>query len=91
MQLIPCPWCGERNESEFLNGGPLKAPRPDDAAGIAEAEWIDRLIVAPNPKGPLVEKWWHLRGCGLWFTLTRDTLTHEIVAHSKETSVGARR
>ncbi|MDE0284484.1 MAG: sarcosine oxidase subunit delta, partial [Gammaproteobacteria bacterium] len=21
MLLIPCPWCGPRNEDEFLNGG----------------------------------------------------------------------
>lgn len=78
MLAIPCPWCGVRNETEFINGGPKKPRRPDSAADIDDAAWVDRLTVGPNPMGPLVEKWWHVRGCGRWFALTRDTLTHEV-------------
>ena len=78
MLRIPCPWCGERDEGEFICGGPKKARRPEDASQMSEENWIAYLTVAPNPRGPMVEKWCHWRGCGRWFTLTRDTLTHAI-------------
>lgn len=78
MLTIPCPWCGTRNESEFLCGGPQRPVRPDDAAALTADAWIDRLTVRPNPKGPLTELWWHRRGCGRWFALERDTLTHAV-------------
>ena len=65
---------------EFVNGGPTKPRRPDSTADFGDDAWVERLTVGPNPKGPLAEKWWHARGCGRWFTLTRDTLTHTISA-----------
>ena len=78
MLQITCPFCGVRNESEFLHGGVAKPPRPDNPGELSEDEWIYRLIVSDNPTGPLKEKWWHVRGCGQWVTIVRDTLTHEI-------------
>jgi sarcosine oxidase subunit delta len=33
-----------------------------------------------NPRGLHFERWLHLYGCGLWFHIARDTLTHEIKA-----------
>lgn len=84
MLKIPCPFCGERNESEFVHGGALKPRRPDNAGEIAERDWIDYLTVPPNPIGPLRERWWHLRGCGSWFTLTRDTLSHDLLDDDAE-------
>ena len=79
MLLIPCPHCGERNESEFVNGGPVRARRPDDPRALDDAAWVDWLTVVPNPMGPVREKWWHRLGCGAWFTVTRDTVTHAVV------------
>jgi heterotetrameric sarcosine oxidase delta subunit len=79
MLQITCPFCGPRNESEFVHGGPAKPRRPENVAGIGDAHWVDYLTVPVNPQGPLREKWWHLRGCGRWVTLTRDTVTHDII------------
>ena len=79
MLKIPCPFCGPRNETEFAHGGPLKARRPDDAAAFDEQAWIEYLTVPDNPLGPVRERWWHVRGCGQWFTITRDTRTHDLI------------
>jgi len=78
MLLITCPFCGKRNESEFIHGGPVGSDRPDPDA-VSDAEWVEYLTVTPNPLGPVQEKWWHARGCGEWFTIWRDTRTHDIV------------
>jgi len=80
MLLIDCPWCGARHESEFENAGPVRTPRPADASALSEVEWLDYLMVRPNPAGILRERWWHARGCGQWFELSRDTVTHAILA-----------
>lgn len=79
MLLIACPHCGPRNESEFLHGGPARAARPEDPGAMSDAQWVDYLTVPDNPMGPVREKWWHVRGCGAWLTLRRDTLTHAIL------------
>ena len=78
MMQIPCPFCGPRNEIEFSFGGPVKPPRPDPAA-VSDEEWAAWLTQVPNPLGPVEEQWWHVRGCGTWLTIWRDTRTHEIV------------
>ncbi len=91
MLLIPCPHCGPRNESEFQHGGPARRTRPD-AAGVLDdalngilddAQWVDYLTVPHNPMGPVDEKWWHVRGCGAWLILTRDTVTHQILGEAR--------
>ncbi|MDH3634909.1 MAG: sarcosine oxidase subunit delta [Gammaproteobacteria bacterium] len=79
MLKIICPFCGPRNESEFIHGGPLKPRRTDDPGQLSEPQWIEYLTVPPNPIGPIDERWWHVRGCGRWITIRRDTLTHEIL------------
>ncbi len=79
MLKIPCPFCGDRYESEFAHGGPVKSRRPDSTSEIRDRDWVEYLTVPPNPIGPVEERWWHVRGCGSWFTLTRDTATHELL------------
>ncbi len=79
MLKIPCPFCGPRNETEFVHGGPLKERRPENTAEIDDGAWVEYLTVPHNPLGPVRERWWHVRGCGLWFTLTRDTRSHDLV------------
>lgn len=32
-----------------------------------------------NPMGEHAERWCHSFGCGQWFNVLRDTVTHEIV------------
>ncbi len=78
MLLIDCPFCGKRNESEFVYGGPAMPARPADPSALDDAHWVDHLTVPPNPMGPVEERWWHLRGCGSWLTIRRDTVTHAI-------------
>lgn len=80
MLLIPCPNCGPRLESEFINGGPARPRRPDDPGALDDEAWVDYLLVPSNPMGPVKEKWYHVRGCGAWFHITRDTVTHDILA-----------
>jgi len=79
MLLITCPFCGPRNETEFVHGGPLKKIRPRAPDQLSDQEWVEYLTVPQNPIGPVEERWWHVRGCGKWLTITRDTLTHDII------------
>ncbi len=78
MMNIPCPFCGLRNEVEFAYGGPVTQDRPDPNA-VSEEEWVAYLTQTPNPLGPVEERWWHVKGCGSWLTIWRDTRTHDIV------------
>ena len=62
MLLIPCPWCGERDETEFRYGGEAHGSRinPDD---VDDAAWADYLYMRNNPKGIFAERWVHQAGC----------------------------
>ena len=78
MLLIPCPWCGPRDQVEFTYGGDAAARRPADPAALTDAEWSNRLYLRDNPRGPHRELWQHHAGCRRWLVVTRDTLTHAI-------------
>ena len=78
MMLIPCPWCGRRNQVEFTYGGDATVRRPPPDA--PEAAWVDYVYFRDNPAGPLDELWYHGGGCRSWFHVLRDTRTHEILA-----------
>jgi sarcosine oxidase, subunit delta len=78
--LIPCPWCGDREDIEFRYGGPSEIAYPKDPEAVDDAAWARFLFIRPNPKGRLPERWVHTAGCRRWLTLTRDTITHEITS-----------
>ena len=78
MQLIECPWCGPRNEIEFHYGGQAGVPYPEAPATLTDEEWSRFLFVRDNPKGLFHERWCHSAGCRRWFSLHRDTVTHEM-------------
>ena len=78
MLLIPCPWCGERDEIEFSYGGQAGVPYPADPEALSDEQWAELLFVRDNPKGRFAERWVHTHGCRRWFDLVRNTLTHEI-------------
>ena len=78
MLLIPCPWCGKRDESEFTCGGEAHIGRPPDPDALDDAAWADYLFMRANPKGRHCELWCHSRGCGRWFNVVRHTVTHDI-------------
>ena len=78
MLLIPCPWCGPRNEDEFLNGGEAGKRRPANPAEVSAEDWYRYLYISANTKGWLRERWLHNRGCQRWFKIDRNTHTHEL-------------
>lgn len=78
MLYLPCPWCGHRDEAEFLYGGEADRRRPHDLAELDDEAFADYLYNSTNALGPVREVWWHQRGCGSWFTLVRDTANHAI-------------
>jgi len=76
MIRIPCPYCGERDHSEFSYGGdgsiiypPLDAPAED---------WVKAVFERENIRGVQTETWHHVNGCRMWLLVERDTMTHEI-------------
>jgi sarcosine oxidase subunit delta len=78
MLLIPCPWCGPRDEIEFSYGGEAHIVRPLDPDALSDAEWAEYLFFRTNPKGAHRERWVHTHGCRRWFNVVRDTATNEI-------------
>ncbi|MEU2620732.1 sarcosine oxidase subunit delta [Streptomyces sp. NPDC007157] len=79
MLLIPCPWCGPRDEAEFHYGGQAHVPHPETPASLTDQEWARYLFFRANPKGPFAERWTHAAGCRRWFNAVRDTSTNEIL------------
>jgi heterotetrameric sarcosine oxidase delta subunit len=79
MQLIPCPHCGPREETEFCYGGQAHVPYPDDPSRLDDEQWARFVFVRANPKGPSAERWSHTAGCRRWFTAVRDTRTHRFL------------
>jgi heterotetrameric sarcosine oxidase delta subunit len=80
--LIECPHCGPRNIYEFRFGGEVK-PRPDENE-VTDEEWADYVYLAKNVCGAQDEWWFHTKGCGCWFTVTRDTRTNMPVTREEE-------
>lgn len=78
MMLIPCPWCGPRNEVEFHYGGQAGVHYPCDPHTISDADWAQFLFFRDNPQGVFTERWAHTAGCRRWFSIERDTVTNTI-------------
>ncbi|MDP9197766.1 MAG: sarcosine oxidase subunit delta [Pseudomonadota bacterium] len=78
MLRINCPWCGVRDEPEFSYGGEAHVARPETSC--SDEEWAQYLFYRSNPKGSHAERWCHSYGCGQWFNVLRDTVSHEILA-----------
>ena len=78
MMQLPCPWCGVRDESEFVCAGTTHIARP--AMNATDEIWGDYLFFRENPKGLHRERWRHAYGCGQWFNVARHTVTHAVLA-----------
>ena len=76
MMLVPCPYCGPRNASEFRSHGERTTrpagPDPDPAA------WRAYLYRRENPAGWTTETWYHGTGCRRFVVVERHTETNEI-------------
>jgi sarcosine oxidase subunit delta len=75
---IQCPFCGERDSSEFTYLGDARFTRPDAEANDAQQRFVEAVYLRDNPAGPHDELWYHAFGCRGWLRVTRDTRTHEI-------------
>ncbi len=80
MLVLPCPWCGERLETEFSFGGDAARPMPALAGPDAAAAWRTYVYDRANPSGPHREYWHHTAGCRRWLIVERDTRDHRIVS-----------
>ena len=79
MMLIPCPYCGQRNVTEFTYGGDADVKRPEDPSAVSESVWISYVYLRDNPRGPHDELWQHSAGCRRWVRVKRNTLTHDVL------------
>jgi sarcosine oxidase subunit delta len=76
--LIPCPWCGPRDDVEFHYGGQAHLDYPADPDALSDDAWADYLFMRDNPSGDFAERWCHTAGCRRWFNAVRSTATYEI-------------
>ena len=44
MFVIKCPYCGERDQTEFSCHGEAHIARPDNPAEVSDEEWGDYLF-----------------------------------------------
>jgi len=79
IMRIPCPWCGDRDLTEFRCGGQADRVRPQLPEETSDEQWADYLFYRDNSKGPHHERWVHAWGCRQWFNVIRDTTTHDIL------------
>jgi sarcosine oxidase subunit delta len=80
MLLIDCPYCGPRNELEFVYAGEAHVARAEAPSGQSDQEWGDYLYHRTNPKGVHAERWRHTHGCARFFNALRDTTTDNFLA-----------
>ena len=78
MILIPCPWCGDRHESEFTHGGDASKVIPRGDLQADPEAWYQFVYERANPAGEHVEYWHHSYGCRKWIRVARNTTTNEI-------------
>ena len=78
MILLPCPYCGPRNASEFHYVGELST-RPAPSTTAAEG-WRTFLYPRTNPAGWTTETWFHRAGCRQHFVVERHAVTNDVRA-----------
>ena len=48
MFLINCPYCGERDQSEFSAGGEAHIVRPKQPTELSDDQWAEYLFMRKN-------------------------------------------
>ncbi|MBI29503.1 MAG: Sarcosine oxidase subunit delta [Alphaproteobacteria bacterium MarineAlpha5_Bin11] len=76
MIRIKCPYCGDRDHSEFTYGGDGSIVYPELDASVED--WTNAIFFRKNIYGIQTETWQHVHGCRLWLKIKRSTITHEI-------------
>ena len=77
MLLIPCPHCGERDESEFDYGGRARAL---PALNATPQQWHQALHLDSDETDVVKELWFHTAGCERWIEMERNVRSHEFTA-----------
>ena len=77
MIRIKCPYCGERDHSEFTYGGDASIVNTQHSMRQI-SEWTQAIFFRENKRGMQKETWHHTNGCRLWLEVERSTITHEI-------------
>jgi sarcosine oxidase subunit delta len=86
--LIPHPLLGLRDASEFTYLGDASLlDRPDPSQDGAEAAFCDYVFLRDNPAGVHRELWFHEQGDRSWLVVTRNPVTHDILAAELATEV----
>lgn len=80
MFVLKCPYCGERDQSEFAYAGEAHIARPMETDEMSDGDWAKFVFIRSNPKGIFSERWWHAAGCRKFFNVVRNTATDEILA-----------
>ena len=76
---IPCPICGSRDRREFYYYGTEDyLNRPTDQGTVDDLD--NHLFLRDNPAGITRDVWYHEMGCTAWLIVTRNTITHEVLA-----------
>ena len=75
MLLIPCPYCGPRDQSEFDYGGRVIALPGLEASA---EDWHQALHLSCDNDRRVDEHWYHGAGCERWIRVSRDLYSHEI-------------
>ena len=83
MVVIKCPYCGEREQTEFACHGEAHIARPENPETLTDEERGEYLFIRSNKKGIHYERWTHDHGCRRWFNVMRDTVSDEILATYK--------
>lgn len=84
---LTCPHCGPRDRREFYYyGDAVWLDRP--AADAAPEVWHDYIHLRDNPAGVTRDLWYHEQGCGAWLAVTRNTVTHAILAVEEVAPLG---
>jgi methylglutamate dehydrogenase subunit B len=76
---IECPFCGDRDVSEFNYLGDAAFHHPPSDAQDVTQRYYEAVYLRDNPAGSHQELWFHAAGCLSWIRVTRNTRTHEIL------------
>jgi len=83
MLIVNCPWCGEREVTEFSYGGEAHITRPENPEQLSDEQWGDYVFFRKNTRGIHYERWVHTHGCRRWFNAVRNTVTDEFFGSYK--------
>ena len=79
--IINHPHLGPRDASEFtILGDASLINRPDWQADDADDAFYNYQYLRDNPAGLHRELWFHEQGDRSWLVVTRDTITHAVIA-----------